>query len=237
MTLKNHKLINTSYNCQEELISIENNLTNYNYHITQLISNYLSPTSKILDFGAGIGTLSKLFDLKFNIDCLEVDESNRKKILRNKSYASLADCKKKYDVIYSSNVLEHIEDDLKIIKEIRERLSNEGLLILYLPAHSLLYSQMDKSLGHFRRYDKKKLVSNLQDLKFKIIEVRYCDSLGFFAALLMKYQKMEREALANKKIMTFYDKFITPLSIFLDKLFFKHIIGKNIFVVVKKIKL
>jgi 2-polyprenyl-3-methyl-5-hydroxy-6-metoxy-1,4-benzoquinol methylase len=232
--LKDNKPINTSYNCQDELISIEKNLLNYNLHITHKISKYLKPNTKILDFGSGIGTLAKLFNLKFNISCLEIDDSNRKKILK-KSYAKLSGTQEKYDVIYSSNVLEHIEDDLKIIKEIRGRLSNKGLLILYLPAYSFLYSQMDKSLGHFRRYDKKRLVSNLQDLKFKIIEVHYCDSLGFFAALFMKYQKVEREMLANRKMMSFYDKFITPVSITLDQLFFKHVFGKNIFVVAQKI--
>jgi len=233
--LKDNKPINTSYNCQDELISIEKNLLNYNFHITHKISKYLKPNTKILDFGAGIGTLAKLFDRKFNIECLEIDKSNRIKIIQNKSYAKLADTQKKYNAIYSSNVLEHIEDDLKIIKEIRGRLLNKGLLILYLPSHSFLYSQMDKSLGHFRRYDKKRLVSNLQDLKFKIIEMHYCDSLGFFAALFMKYQKVEREMLANRKMMSFYDKFITPVSITLDQLFFKHVFGKNIFVVAQKI--
>lgn len=233
--LKDNKPINTSYNCQDELISIEKNLLNYNSHITKHISKYLSPQIKILDFGAGIGTLAKLFDRKFNIECLEIDKSNRIKIIKNKSYAKLADTQKKYNVIYSSNVLEHIEDDLKIIKDIRGRLLNKGLLILYLPAHSFLYSQMDKSLGHFRRYDKKKISTNLQDLKFKIIEVHYVDSLGFFAALIMKYQKVDRSMLANNKMMSFYDKFITPASIILDKLFFKHFFGKNIFVIAQKI--
>jgi SAM-dependent methyltransferase len=233
--IKNSNTVNISYNCQNELISIEKNLLNYNLHITHKISKYLKPKTKILDFGAGIGTLAKLFNSKFNIDCLEIDESNRKKILKNKSYAKLSDTHEKYDVVYSSNVLEHIEDDLFIIKKIRGRLTSKGLMILYLPAHSFLYSLMDLSLGHFRRYDKKRLVSNLQDQKFKIIEVHYCDALGFFAALIMKYQKVGRSMLANNKMMSFYDKFITPVSIILDKLFFKHFFGKNIFVVAQKI--
>jgi 2-polyprenyl-3-methyl-5-hydroxy-6-metoxy-1,4-benzoquinol methylase len=137
--IKNSNAVNASYNCQDELISIEKNLLNYNLHITHNISKYLKPNTKILDFGAGIGTLAKLFNLKFNIDCLEIDESNIKKILKNKSYAKLSDTQEKYDVIYSSNVLEHIEDDLFIIKKIRGRLSSKGLMILYLPAHSFLY--------------------------------------------------------------------------------------------------
>ena len=233
--LKDNKLINTSYNCQDELISIEKNLLNYNHHITYKISNYLKPEDKILDFGAGIGTLAKLFDKKFNIECLEIDESNRKKILKNKSFAKLTDTQKKYSVIYSSNVLEHIEDDLFIINKIRGRLSSKGLLILYLPAHSRLYSSMDLSLGHFRRYDKKDLVSDLQDLKFKVIKVDYVDSLGFFVALAMKYQKADRMMLSNKNLMSFYDAFVTPVSIFMDRLFFSNIFGKNIFVVAQKI--
>jgi len=93
--LKDNKPINTSYNCQDELISIEKNLLNYNSHITKLISKHLSPLIKILDFGAGIGTLAKLFDRKFNIECLEIDKSNRIKIIKNKSYAKLADTQKK----------------------------------------------------------------------------------------------------------------------------------------------
>lgn len=76
----------------------------------------------------------------------------------------------------------------------------------------------------------------MQDQKFKIIEVHYCDSLGFFAALIMKYQKVDRGMLTNNKMMSFYDKFITPVSIILDKLFFKHFFGKNIFVVAQKFK-
>jgi hypothetical protein len=232
-----NKPINTFYNCQDELISIEKNLLNYNLHIVQKISKYLKPGEKNLDFGAGIGTLAKLFNRKFNIECLEIDESNRKKILKNKSYAKLTDTQEKYHVIYSSNVLEHIEDDLKIIKEIRGRLLNKGLLILYLPSHSFLYSQMDKSLGHFRRYDKKRLVSNLQDLKFKIIKVDYVDSLGVGVALAMKYQKADRKMLANKNLMSFYDTFVTPVSTFMGRLFFSNIFGKNIFVVAQKIKL
>ena len=233
--IKNSSIINTSYNCQDELISIEKNLLNYNLHITHKISKYLKPKTKILDFGAGIGTLAKLFNSKFNIDCLEIDESNRKKILKNKSYAKLSDTQKKYDVIYSSNVLEHIEDDLKIIKEIRGRLASKGLMILYLPAHSLLYSLMDLSLGHFRRYDKKRLISDLQGIKFKVIEVRYVDSLGFFVALAIKYQKADRKMLANKNLMSFYDTFVTPVSIFMDRFFFSNFFGKNIFVVAQKI--
>ncbi|CAM8434924.1 class I SAM-dependent methyltransferase [Candidatus Methylopumilus universalis] len=230
-----NKPINTFYNCQDELISIEKNLLNYNTHIKNLISKRLSPSNKVLDFGAGIGTLSKLFDRKFNIECLEIDKSNRRKILKNKSYANLADTQKKYNVIYSSNVLEHIEFDLKIIKNIRGRLLNKGLLILYLPAFNFLYSQMDKSLGHYRRYDKKTLKSNLEALKFKVIELHYVDSLGYFAALVIKYQKVDRCIIANNKMMSFCDKFITPASVIIDRLFFKHFFGKNIFVVAQKI--
>jgi hypothetical protein len=91
---KNNYSVNTSYSCTDELICIENNLPNYNRHIVKLISQYCRSTDKILDFGAGIGTLANLFDSKFNIDCLEINEGNRIKILKCKSYAKLAQVKK-----------------------------------------------------------------------------------------------------------------------------------------------
>ena len=63
--------------------------------------------------------------------------------------------KDQYDFIYSSNVLEHIYDDVKSLKQLESKLTKNGTLVLYLPAFQILYSDLDRSVGHFRRYSKK----------------------------------------------------------------------------------
>ena len=39
------------------------------------------------------------------------------------------------DLIFSSNVLEHIENDLEILKIMRSKLKDNGMLFLYVPAN------------------------------------------------------------------------------------------------------
>jgi cyclopropane fatty-acyl-phospholipid synthase-like methyltransferase len=229
------KVINESYNCFDELISIERNLYKYNRHICSLFLKRIKPDSKVLDFGAGIGTIAKLFKPNINVECLEIDDSNRKKILNNKTYSKLSDIKKVYDVIYSSNVLEHIKNDSLILKKINEKLKSQGILTLYLPAHQSLYSHLDRTLGHFRRYEKKELILKLQKNNFKILDIHYVDSLGYFLAILMKLKKTNKHILMNEKLLKFYDIYLFPISLILDSCGFKFITGKNIFVVAQKI--
>ena len=56
------------------------------------------------------------------------------------------------DALYSINVLEHIENDLAALREMRRVLRPDGGLLLYVPAFPLLYSTNDRRVGHVRRY-------------------------------------------------------------------------------------
>ena len=70
-------------------------------------------------------------------------------------YSELNQINKKYESITSSNVLEHIEDDVSTINEMRSLLVDKGILILYLPASQMVWTKMDDDVNHFRRYSKK----------------------------------------------------------------------------------
>ena len=51
------------------------------------------------------------------------------------------------------HVLEHVENDLKEIEEAK-KLNKGGHLIIIVPAHQKIYGNLDKAVGHFRRYEK-----------------------------------------------------------------------------------
>ena len=62
------------------------------------------------------------------------------------------------DTIVSFNVLEHIEDDLAVLKKCAEllrdsRAEGKKRIISFVPAHPWAYGVMDKAVGHYRRYN------------------------------------------------------------------------------------
>ena len=92
---------------------------------------------------------------------------------------------------------------------------------------------MDKSLGHYRRYEKKELIEKCKRAGFKIEKIQFDDSIGFFASILLKLCK-NHNTIINIKSLLFYDKVILPISFCLDYLGIK-IFGKNIVILCQKI--
>lgn len=71
------------------------------------------------------------------------------------------------------DVLEHIEEPLPMLEEFARVLEKKGLLLITVPAHQFLFSNHDYSIGHFRRYSKKSLVSSLDEAGFELMSVRF----------------------------------------------------------------
>ena len=57
-------------------------------------------------------------------------------------------------------------------------LENGGRLVLLVPAHSALYSDMDRNIEHFRRYDLRSLGKMVEDAGFKVVHQRHLNMLG-----------------------------------------------------------
>lgn len=76
--------------------------------------------------------------------------------------------KRKYDYLFAFEVLEHIKDDYKTLKEWSSLLNNNGKIIISVPAHLSRWSINDISVGHFRRYEKKRLEKLLNQTNIKI---------------------------------------------------------------------
>ena len=228
---------NKEYPGTAELKAVENFLNNYNRHLIKKLTKYQKNSTNVLEFGAGIGTLADLWELETGIQpyCLEIDP-NLQSIIESRGfhcYRSLDLVEKKFDLIYSSNVLEHIEDDQMALNQINSKLKEGGSLVIYVPAFQILYSDLDENIGHYRRYAKHDLINKIENAGFDIAGVYYTDCIGFFAWLYTKI----RGSVPNKSVegsMKLYDRFIFPFSKLLDELGFKFIFGKNLLVYAKK---
>lgn len=231
--------IQQNYSGADSLHEVDKLLKNYYYSIFTKITKYCSRKDDVLDFGAGIGTVADLWfkNFKNKPDCVELDEKLRK-ILTQKGYAafqSLNSLRGKYHLIYSVNVLEHIYDDVGTLIELSKFLKPNGVLVLYVPAHMVLYSNFDEEVGHYRRYDKSELVSKLITAGYKVQSSEYSDCLGYVLALITKllgYKEIGN--LGGTNSLVIYDRFIYPLSKLFDAFGAKYLFGKNLIISARK---
>ena len=209
---------------------------NYNQFLIRQIISFRSGNGEMLDFGAGIGTFARPLHAKgLPVICVEPDERMRTRLRDSglTSFPNLASIPtSSVDYIFSLNVLEHIENDEAVLKELFNALRRGGKLFLYVPAFPFLFSSMDQQVGHFRRYTKSGLISALQKCGFAIELASYVDSIGFFASIFFKYFGRSDGQL-NPSAVKAYDKFVFPLSVFLDRAAGRAF-GKNLQVVCGK---
>lgn len=207
---------------------------NYNRYLYEFTEKFLKPFVHVMDFGAGNGFFAAQFSKNHQVYGIETDAELQKAIQRKglPVFTDLADFCIPVEAVYSFNVLEHIDDDVAVMHLLQQKIQPSGIFVIYVPAFEMLYSSMDKKVGHFRRYRKKDLKNKLQQAGFEVIDARYVDSLGFFASLIYKW-------LGNKKgdihlaSLYAYDRFLFPVSLLLDKIVCNSF-GKNLFVVARK---
>jgi SAM-dependent methyltransferase len=84
-----------------------------------------------------------------------------------------------FDVVGAFDVLEHIEEDGAVLEQIRGALRPGGCLLLTVPQHAWLWSPLDDSACHVRRYGRAGLHAKLEAAGFKIVR-----STSFVSGLL-----------------------------------------------------
>jgi 2-polyprenyl-3-methyl-5-hydroxy-6-metoxy-1,4-benzoquinol methylase len=148
------------------------NAKRYNEWIFQQFRPFLF--QPLLEIGAGTGNISMLFPKNWKVTLSDQDKGLvtflKQKFSKQKNTTiTTIDITKQptlsqqnyYGSILAVNVLEHIKDDTKALKNIRQLLKPEGVLGLLVPANQFAYTNVDEKLGHFRRYERKELVTKL----------------------------------------------------------------------------
>jgi SAM-dependent methyltransferase len=208
---------------------------NYNGFLTKTVLSWARAGDQILDFGAGIGTFAAAISKEgYELTCVEPDSRQAAMVAQSglKVHCLLdqvADAS--MDYIYTLNVLEHIENDQAALQQLKRKLKPGGRLLIYVPAFQILYSSMDRKVGHYRRYTASSLANLARTANFRIAYVRYVDCIGFFATLLYKLVGGETGNI-DSHALTAYDRYVFPVSR-LGDLLLGHFFGKNVLVVVE----
>lgn len=161
--------------CIEEYSKIKKNnwwFVTRNNFIYSLIKKHTSRDDiKILDAGCAQGNLLLyLNDKGFkNIYGMDMDKNLLKQFKDSGIKAYAMDLRETdfddetFDIIISSDIIEHIDNDMRAIHEMKRILKKNGIIIIFVPAFMSLWSYHDVINGHKRRYTLKELRNKVKD--------------------------------------------------------------------------
>jgi SAM-dependent methyltransferase len=105
------------------------------------------------------------------------------------------------DVLCSLDVVEHLDDDVRALREYLRVLRPAGQLVLTVPAYRWAWSSHDVELGHRRRYTRPQLEGVAAAAGFDVVSSRYFDSWLVPIALLLRKTPL-RALIADKQVET-----------------------------------
>jgi glycosyltransferase involved in cell wall biosynthesis len=112
------------------------------------------------------------------------------------------------------NVLEHIEDDRAVLANLYATIPDGCRLVILVPFNQKLYSDFDRALGHFRRYDTGELDAKLRDAGFTVEHQFYFNKVGVIAWYVAN--TLGKQGALKPWQLRIYN-FLTPLFRVLDR--------------------
>ncbi len=165
----------------------------YNHWIFDTIREYLGKS--VVEVGAGIGNITQFLLNLDKVVCLEPFVPYRDYLAgRFAAHANVSvfaekiqDCPNsdvpagEFDSVVCLNVLEHIDDDVDALARMKQLLSPGGRVIVLVPALQCIYGEMDRAMGHLRRYSLGSLKKTFAKAGLKVRHARYMNFLGVAA--------------------------------------------------------
>jgi SAM-dependent methyltransferase len=224
-------------------LGVFSNAHNWKRYVTSFLGAFLKDRN-VAEIGAGIGSFSEVIldEGPKYLTLVEPDQSFAT-ILKQKFVKLGVDLKvfrgtidalsasEKYDAICYFDVLEHIENDEAEVGRALGLLRENGNLIILVPAFQTLYSEFDRAVGHFRRYDIERMKKNFYRYQVRI-ECRYLDSCGLLLSIMNRFILRSRTPKIGQ--IAFWDNYLVSISRILDFIF-RYKFGRSLLVIVTKI--
>jgi SAM-dependent methyltransferase len=90
------------------------------------------------------------------------------------------------ELLSALDVLEHLDDDMRGLREFHRVLKSDGLLLLTVPAYRFLWSEHDEALWHRRRYVASELHVKLTCSGFRVLKRTYAVFFAFFPIVVYR---------------------------------------------------
>jgi len=149
----------------------------------EIVDSLLPPfnnETKIIDFGCGTGVMLEHLAQQCDITGMDFSplalEYCRKRFagkLLAMDLSNTMELEEKYDIGLSLDVIEHLEDDVAALINMKRALNENGRLIVTVPAFNFLWSAHDINNEHIRRYTIKTLRAAAKAAGFDIEYISY----------------------------------------------------------------
>jgi len=177
--------------------------------IVWLLKKHFPDAANFLEIGCGTGSVLLALqrsDVQIRLFGSELHsrglEFARQRLDRGITLMQMDACKiparSEFDIIGAFDVLEHIPDDEKVMREMHAALRKGGGVIIAVPQHPWLWSPADEQAHHQRRYARGELESKLERCGFAIERTTSFNSLLLPAMVasrqLIKYRARRQQA-------------------------------------------
>jgi glycosyltransferase involved in cell wall biosynthesis len=165
-------------------------LHRYNTFLWDLMRPYVG--RRVLEIGSGTGVITRYLSSREHLVATDVDPEyvellkrtfadNPKVDVRLLDLGQLGEngiAEGSFDTIVCSNVLEHIADDDGALRAMRRLLAPGGRVVLIVPALRALYGEIDRAIGHHRRYARREIEAKLAAAGLGLEHVSYFNLIG-----------------------------------------------------------
>ena len=159
----------------------------YNRWILNSIEPYVR--GHTLEIGCGAGTFTKhLAALADHVTAIDIDTAfvnlaraataSHDNVTIDVADATSADWCEQFETAVALEVIEHIEDDGAVLATIYRALAPGGRLVLKVPAGPAIFGNIDRAVGHHRRYHHSSLVDILRRVGFDEVNIWHFNALG-----------------------------------------------------------
>ncbi|MEE8206562.1 MAG: class I SAM-dependent methyltransferase [Nitrospinaceae bacterium] len=157
--------------------------------IVRVLNRHFGNQKSFLEIGCGTGFVLSGVAAAFpeaRMSASEIDLAGlpfvRQRVARAEIFqvdARQIPYQQEFDVIGAFDVIEHIEEDEKVLNQIYNACKPGGGVVITVPQHPWLWSPIDTLSCHKRRYTKKELVRKIKRAGFEIVE-----TISFVSLLL-----------------------------------------------------
>ena len=135
-----------------------------------------------------------------------------------------------FDTVVLMNVLEHLDDPVRLLKALLRAAPGAKLIIL-VPAFQALYGKMDEQAGHFKRYIRPMLRSELEAAGASVERMTYFNAVGGVGWWVSGRLLGRGLGEAGGSIL-FYDRWVVPAARLVDPLF-RRFFGQSLIAVAR----
>lgn len=203
-------------------LAVLSEVYHYNHWVFDSIRDYLR--GSVVEVGAGIGNITQFLLNLERVVCLEPFEPYRRYLSqrlephRNVAVlgSAIQDCPgpevpaAAFDSVICLNVLEHIADDLDALRRMAGLARPGGRVVVFVPALPVLYGEMDRAMGHVRRYTLRGLRRLFRDAGLRPIRGRYMNLIG--AAAWFWRGRVRRKSTVPESATKLFDRMVPFIS-------------------------